>query len=151
MAVQCTVMRRQFRHNSYQLFSNKQPTLSYCYAFFFFSPSFSYAAGSALPPPPTPSRPMPGCGLYPLGKVNCNFFQLLNQLARLLINIKPTGGGGGGESELHGRMADELARCHPLSGNATISCDIGSGYMSRRPMKWVWRSFTAPEQTKDGH
>lgn len=58
----------------------------------------------------------------------------------MLINIKSTGGGGGGESgreeggkELQGRMAAELAQCHPFSGNATAPCDRGSGYMLRGP------------------
>lgn len=30
-------------------------------------------------------------------------------------------------------MAEELAQCHPFSGNATVPCDNGSGYMLRGP------------------
>lgn len=30
-------------------------------------------------------------------------------------------------------MAEELARCHPFRGNATVSCDSSSGYMLRGP------------------
>lgn len=62
----------------------------------------------------------------------------------MLINIKSTGGGGGGESgreeggkELQGRMAAELAQCHPFSGNATAPCDRSSGYMLRGPCAWA--------------
>uniref|UniRef100_A0A8B9EJI7 Uncharacterized protein n=1 Tax=Anser cygnoides TaxID=8845 RepID=A0A8B9EJI7_ANSCY len=30
-------------------------------------------------------------------------------------------------------MAEELAQCHPFSGNATVPCDNGGGYMLRGP------------------
>lgn len=58
----------------------------------------------------------------------------------MLINVKSTGGGGeeegeGGrkEKKLQGRMAEELAPCHPFRGNATVSCDSSSGYMLQGP------------------
>ncbi|KAH0513184.1 hypothetical protein LTLLF_208610 [Microtus ochrogaster] len=31
-------------------------------------------------------------------------------------------------------MAEELARCHPFRGNATVSCDSSSGYMLPGPV-----------------
>lgn len=87
----------------------------------------------------------------PCGKSLLQCFGFLNQLIRMLINVKPTGGGGserervGGEAagwegrktggELQGRLADSLAQCHPFSGNATVSCASSSGRRSGGPVR----------------